>query len=836
MRIPSLLSALAAACLFSNAHAALLEHVESETGTLRPGYTGLVLAPFSGVATYANNDGVNHNTSKFRNVPTLYRIDVRGASSNSSTAGISVYVNDKRLTTKYFAGTTPSVQSVDFRLDIAGASPKINFILETDNGGNDTLLDWYELHLVGDAPPPPAAPRLPTTGAFQSGVYRDLFKEAGLNNDALNTRVLPAYNQLFHSTSTGVDGQSIFINDPGDPSSAYIWDVNNNDVRSEGMSYGMMLAVQLNKQDDFNKLWKWAKTKTQNQSGEMKGYFGWRTSTSGSVMDNAPAPDGEEYYATALFFAANRWGNGAGIYNYSAEANKLLDDMFANGQLHYNPQGQLVSFSLFDKTANQVVFSPKTPLDRAFTDPSYHLPAFYELWARWATNNKAYWATLAANSRTFLQRASHPTTGLTPDYAYFDGRGHSAEQFDKDKFQYDAWRSAYNIALDYNWWKKDASQVASTKRIHSFFKSKGVGTYGSLYELDGRPYNNNADHSEGLVAMNSAAALASDSADAWEFVQDFYNTPVPSGRYRYYNGSLYLLGMLATSGNFKIWCPGNTSNCSGSANPTPTPTPTAAPTPIPTPTPAPTPTPLPTATPTPTTTGTAVGNGVAKTNIAANTTGASQYFYLDVPAGATNLSFAINGGTGDADLYVRFGSAPTDTAYDCRPRIAGNMESCTPVVQVGRWHVRIRANQPYAGVSLTAKFTPPASTGAGLIDTIQAETGTLSPSFRQPITSPFAGIILYQNSESVVLKTTKITTAGNYSLTVTGASSNSIAGKATVFVNNVRIGEISFTSPTVTDQSLNFSTTGAATDIKFLMETDVGQSDYLMDVVKLYKR
>src|SRR3546814_1186547 len=65
---------------------------------------------------------------------------------------------------------------------------------------------------------------------------------------------------------------------------------------------------------------------------------------------------------------------------------------------------------------------------------------------------------------------------------------------------------------------------------------------------------------------------------------------------------------------------------------------------------------------------------------------------MDVPAGATNLVFNLSGGTGDADLYVKFGSAPTDSVYDCRPFVSGNTESCSfAAPQAGTYHVRVKA-------------------------------------------------------------------------------------------------------------------------------------------------
>ncbi len=536
--------------------ATLLEHVESESGTLLAGYSGRVTSPFSGVAAYGNKDGVEHTTNKFTNVPGIFRIDVRGASSSSSAAGMAIYVDAKKIGSVSFSGTTPTVSSVEFKLESSGASPKIRFVLETDTGANDTYLDWYELHYVGVIPPPPPPPVLPVTGAYYSGAYRNLFIEAGYSQANITAKLNAAYTQLFHSSNKALEGEAIFIEMPNDPSMAYIWDTGNNDVRSEGLSYGMMTAVQMNRQEDFNKLWKWANQYALNKSGDMKGYFAWQTSTSGAILDKNPAPDGEEYFVTALFFASHRWGDGAGIFNYRAQANKLLDDMFNNGQTRYANGGQIEYFSLFDHKVKQVVFSPATPSDRNWTDPSYHLPAFYELWAMWADRNNSFWADLAVTSRAFFKTTVHPTTGLSPDYAYFDGRPHGEFQHWKDTFQYDAWRTISNASMDYAWFKKDEWAVTYAERLQTFFTSKGVESYGALYELNGDPYENNKDHSPGLVAMNAIGSLASRNAQSWAFVQDLWNMPIPRGKYRYYDGSLYMFGMLAASGNYKVYCPG----------------------------------------------------------------------------------------------------------------------------------------------------------------------------------------------------------------------------------------------------------------------------------------
>ena len=75
--------------------------------------------------------------------------------------------------------------------------------------------------------------------------------------------------------------------------------------------------------------------------------------------------------------------------------------------------------------------------------------------------------------------------------------------------------------------------------------------------------------------------------------------------------------------------------------------------------------------------GTTLSNGVAVTGLAASTGNWTSDYTLVVPSGATNLKFAISGGTGDADMYVRLGSAPTTSSYTCRPYLTGNSETCT---------------------------------------------------------------------------------------------------------------------------------------------------------------
>lgn len=104
--------------------------------------------------------------------------------------------------------------------------------------------------------------------------------------------------------------------------------------------------------------------------------------------------------------------------------------------------------------------------------------------------------------------------------------------------------------------------------------------------------------------------------------------------------------------------------------------------------------------------GTQLQNGVAKTGLAGSS-GTELSYTVVIAAGASNLSIVTSGGTGDADLYVKFGSAPTTSSYNCRPYLNGNNETCTfAAPQAGTYYVKVRGYTTFSGVSLKATWTP----------------------------------------------------------------------------------------------------------------------------------
>ena len=210
---------------------------------------------------------------------------------------------------------------------------------------------------------------------------------------------------------------------------------------------------------------------------------------------------------------------------------------------------------MLDEAHFMIRFVPN--VDLAFTDASYHLPAFYELWARWGpVEDRQFWATAADVSRELFQRVAGIETGLTPERNYFDFTQMIGRDGNPSPFSYDSWRSVSNWSVDYSWWHKDQRETGLSDRIQKFLYSQGISTFADRYTLDGKPLSTR--HSTGMLATTAAGSLAATTGNISKaFVQELWNTPVPSGEQRYYDGLLYLMNVMHCSGNFRIIGPGD---------------------------------------------------------------------------------------------------------------------------------------------------------------------------------------------------------------------------------------------------------------------------------------
>lgn len=431
--------------------------------------------------------------------------------------------------------------------------------------------------------PPQQAQRHPGDGdgAYRTGKYRDLFAERGHSAEESRAKVDAAFQQLFHGDK---NTQAIYyeagsnVNGP----LAYITDVANHDARTEGMSYGMMIAVELDKKREFDAIWNWANTymRVTDPANPSFGYFTWSMYVDGTPRSDTPAPDGEEYFVMSLYFAANRWGNGEGIYDYKAQADHLLslmrhhppmtgtrpfrlhpgDPPFIRQPRPATPQPPIrpsvvTVGPMTEETYKMIRFVPDSGGGELFTDPSYHLPAFYELWSRWGPEqDRAFWAEAADVSRNTFAKVTGAETGLTPDRSNFDCSPLIGRDGTPTPFMYDSWRSVSNWSVDYAWWQKDPQETVLSDRIQKFLFGQGIHTFVDRYTLAGKPLSDR--HSVGMVAttaVGSFAATKGPTANA--FVDELWNTSVPSGEQRYYDGMLYIMSIMHCSGNFRIWAP-----------------------------------------------------------------------------------------------------------------------------------------------------------------------------------------------------------------------------------------------------------------------------------------
>ena len=389
-------------------------------------------------------------------------------------------------------------------------------------------------------------------GAFETQKYRNFFAEMGYEEEEIEAKMRSVFNDVFY-------GPNKVYFEVGD-SMAYISDLKNNDVRTEGISYGMMIAVQFDRQDIFDRLWRWGKKYMQHQEGPLKGYFAWSCKIDDTRNSQGAASDGELYFVTSLLFASNRWGNDSGN-DYLAEAQNILNSSMekdgTNGVMPFiNLEHKLITF---------------VPDIRGglFTDPSYHVPAFYEVWARWADDGRAnFWRECAQRSREYLHNSIHPQTGLNPDYNNYDGSLLGRNHIIGDAFRFDSWRVPMNIALDYSWACEDQEwQQEYGNKIQNFLYGQGLNTFVDQYNIDGTQVKDTLEaggykalrHSLGLVATSAAVSLVCTHDKSYEFVNKLWNAkhePYEDGYFdAYYDRLLRLFAFMHLSGNYRIIFP-----------------------------------------------------------------------------------------------------------------------------------------------------------------------------------------------------------------------------------------------------------------------------------------
>lgn len=371
------------------------------------------------------------------------------------------------------------------------------------------------------------------------------------NQDEANDMVLAEWDQWKSQriTSSGAEG---FRRVQRDGSTNY-------DTVSEGIGYGMLLAVYFDDKSLLDDLYRYARANFNKN-----GLMGWHLDANGNFTTSdggsGAASDADQDMALALVFAAKKWGSGA--VNYEQEARKLLDTIYNN-----------------EVEKGTYVFKPGDSWGGSqVTNPSYFAPAWYRVFAQFT--GKTEWINVANKCYEMLDncRKYNNNTGLIPDWCKADGTKADKQGYD---FKYDAIRTPWRIAVDYSWYGTAKAKTICDD-MSKFFKAGGISSIGDGYTITGSRIASN--HTPSFVSMIASGAMTGyDETFAKEMYAEnlIVENPVPSDPsrdYSYFGNCLRMLALLHTTGNFP-----NLYNYTP-ATPTPTPTPTLTPTPTPTPT------------------------------------------------------------------------------------------------------------------------------------------------------------------------------------------------------------------------------------------------------------
>ena len=278
------------------------------------------------------------------------------------------------------------------------------------------------------------------------------FSRVGIGAEEVRERVEKCFQTIFE------DPEERFFHEV-DADSACMVDTGNVDARTEGMSYGMMMCVQMDRQDLFDRLWQFSTRYMLQKQGKYAGYFAWSVNLEGKHNAEGPAPDGEEYFAMALFLASDRWGDRSGIFDYGAQAREILRHCVHQQELA--PGGR----AMWDERNHLIRFVPEAD----YSDPSYHLPHFYQVFAERANpEDRRFWREAAEASRKYLEISAHPVTGMSPEYAEYDGTPRF--MFGKNFGYYsDAYRVVMNMALDTLWFGRREEYAEITAHLQEYF-------------------------------------------------------------------------------------------------------------------------------------------------------------------------------------------------------------------------------------------------------------------------------------------------------------------------------------------------------------------------------
>lgn len=291
---------------------------------------------------------------------------------------------------------------------------------------------------------------------------------------------------------------------------------------SEGIGYGMLLAVSWGERDIFDGLYQYYQSALNDETGLMHWLrYGcdaaWDTKYS-DYPDGAAA-DADLDVAMALIMADCKWGGGS----YASEATTVIaairEHMFmTDGELQVLQPGDS---QWFDDMGNGCV------------NYSYFAPAYYRAYAQYDQDNASFWNDAANDSYVLLERASHESTGLVRNWGSADGSDATAECHNayhrSASYGDDAARTPWRVVTDYLWYGT-AEARTWTDRVTEWVAEEGIEDTVQWYLLNGSPDTNAVtweDHTAINVGPWATGAMAYDQQTVNEFAAEL--VAIPSG-------------------------------------------------------------------------------------------------------------------------------------------------------------------------------------------------------------------------------------------------------------------------------------------------------------------
>lgn len=332
------------------------------------------------------------------------------------------------------------------------------------------------------------------------------------------------------ATAAYEDWKSSFAENCGNDTWRIKFD-NTSETVSEGIGYGMLIAVYHADKTLFDGLWQYYKN-ARNENGVMN----WkRGGCANSAIGNNGATDAELDAAMALIIASCQWPNSA-THDYASDATTLIG-IIKNHEIE--------SGSYVVKPGDKFGGS-------SLTNPSYFAPAYFRAYADFTGTDQTFWNNVADKCYQILANNSHASTGLVSDWCNGSGTpGGGGYAFGGTRYHYDAARTPWRFATDYLWYGNPEAQAYLQKNVDWINGSGGgIANIGDSYERDGTKMSNN--HNSTFVGAFANAAMAASQADADAFASDFKNIPANNDR-AYFQRTLRALYYLQLSGNF--WYP-----------------------------------------------------------------------------------------------------------------------------------------------------------------------------------------------------------------------------------------------------------------------------------------